>query len=209
MGQREDAAAATPPFPGTPVLVEVPAGTAYARIYDQRFYADGARFRHFGPHRHGRFDHHPPGAAAHHEAHGVLYASPDVAGAVAEVFGDAMLVEGRPELRLAVLALVRPVRLADTRGLAAVELGHPAGALHSRDRPLTQGVARALYAATDADGVLYEGWFTGQDCVCLWERARPAVELVDDRGLDDPLVAADVLVAADALHYRVGRLGPF
>lgn len=196
-------------FPGRPVVLEVAAGSAYARIYDQRFYADGARFRHFGPHRHGRFDHHPPGPATHHEGYGVLYASVDVPGAVAEVFGDAMLVEGRPELRLAVLALRRPVRLADTRGLAAVELGHPAGALHSRDRPLTQGVARALYQHTGAEGIVYEGWFTGQDCVCLWERAGDAVELVDDRGLDDPMVAADVLVAADALHYRVGRLGPF
>jgi hypothetical protein len=33
--------------------------------------------------------------------------------------------------------------------------------------------------------------------------------LLDDRGFDDPAVAADVLVIADELHYAAGDLGPF
>lgn len=188
-------------FPGTPVIEQIPAGTTYVRIYDRRFYADGAGFRYFGPHQHGRWDHHPAGPPVRHLHHGVLYLAADLTCAVAETYGDARLVAPTPCQRLAVVETTRPVLLADTRGLAAVQLGVPAGALRTRDRPLTQGIARALYAATSAEGIDYEGWFTGQTCVALWERARDAVELVDDRALDDPAVAADLLVIADELHY--------
>jgi RES domain len=196
-------------FPGDPVIVPAPAGTTYARIYDSRYYGDGAGFRYFGPHRRGRWDHHPAGPAVRHLHHGVLYLADSLTAAVAETYGDAQLVAPAPDQRLAIVALTRDVRLADTRGRAAVELGVPAGALRARDRELTQRVARELYATTDADGIAYEGWFTGDACVALWERARNAVELVDDRALTDPAVAADLLVIADELHYAVGDLGPF
>jgi len=196
-------------FPGTPVVVPVPAGTTFVRIYDSRYYGDGTGFRYFGPHLHGRWDHHPAGRPGRHLHLGVLYLAGTLPCAVAETYGDAALVAPEPDQRLSVVGLNRPVRLADTRGPAAVELGVPAGALRARDRELTQRVARELYAATDADGVLYEGWFTGETCVALWERARDAVELVDDRDLRDPAVAADLLVIADELHYAVGDLGPF
>jgi hypothetical protein len=196
-------------FPGTPVVVTTAAGTTFVRIYDSRFYGDGAGFRYYGPHRHGRWDHHPAGPPVRHLHHGVLYLTSTLCCAVAETYGDAALVAPEPTQRLAVVALAEPVRLADTRGPAAVELGVPAGALRARDRELTQRVARELYATTDAEGVLYEGWFTGDTCVALWERAAGAVELVDDRGLTDPAVAADLLVIADELHYAAGDVGPF
>ena len=196
-------------FPGSPILVSKPPGATFVRIYDSRYYGDGAAFRFFGPHQHGRFDHHPAGPAVRHLHHGVLYLAADLPCAVAETYGDARLVAPTPTQRLAVVALTRVVRLADTRGRAAVELGVPAGALRTRDRPLTQRVARDLYAETSADGILYEGWFTGGTCVALWERARYAVDLVDDRALTDPAVAADLLVIADELHYAAGEIGPF
>lgn len=196
-------------FPGTPIVATLPAGTTFVRIYDSRYYADGAGFRYFGPHAHGRWDHHPAGAPAHHPHHGVLYVAAALDCAVAEAYGDFALVAPGPDQRLAVVEFNREVRLADTRGRAAVELGVPAGALRARDRGLTQRVARELYATTGAEGVLYEGWFTGDTCAALWERARDAVELVDDRSLRDPAVAADVLVIADELHYAVGDLGSF
>ena len=54
----------------------------------------------------------------------------------------------------------------------------------------------------DADGLLYEGWQTGETCVCLWERVADRVEVLDDRGLiDDPVVALDLAVIADELLY--------
>lgn len=196
-------------FPGEPDVVTADAGSTFVRIYDARFYGDGTGFRYFGPHLHGRWDHHPPGPAVRHLHHGVLYLAADLTCAVAETFGDSRLVAPSPDQRLAVVGLKRAVPLADTRGPAAVQLGVPAGALRARDRALTQRVARQLYAETDAEGVLYEGWFTGGTCVALWERARDEVELVDDRGLDDPAVAADLLVIADELHYAAGDLGPF
>ena len=196
-------------FPGTPVIALQPSGSLLVRIYDSRFYGDGTGFRFFGPHRAGRWDQHEEGPPAHDAAHGVSYLTPSLTCAVAEAYGDARLVAPAPYHRLSIVRLTRAVPLVDTGGHAAVELGVPAGALRARDRPLTQRIARELYASTEAEGVLYEGYFTGDPCVALWERARDALELVDDRGFDDPAVAADVLVIADELHYAVGDLGPF
>ncbi|MCU1676606.1 MAG: hypothetical protein JWM93_1364 [Frankiales bacterium] len=196
-------------FPGTPVVVPLPAGSLLLRIYDSRYYGDGTGFRYFGPHRAGRWDHHAPGTPAHDAAHGVLYLTPSFTCAVAEAYGDARVVAPAPYHRLSIVQVTRTLLLADTTGRAAVELGVPAGALRARDRPLTQGIARDLYDGTAAEGVRYEGYFTGDPCVALWERSHDALELLDDRGFDDPAVAADALVIAAELHYAAGDLGPF
>jgi hypothetical protein len=133
---------------------------------------------------------------------GVLYATLSLRCAVAEVFGDDRRVSPSPTQRLAILEVRRPLRLIDTCGLAAVPLGVPAGALRARDRALTQRIARELYDSTDADGLSYEGWQTGEPCVCLWERVEPDVEVVDDRGLiDDPAVSLELAVLADELLF--------
>lgn len=171
------------------------------RIYDSRFYADGSRFRYFGPHRAGRFDHHPAGPPSRHPHHGILYLAATLRCAVAETFGDDQWVDPLPSQRIAVIEVTRPVQLADTRGLAAIELGCPAGALRSRDRALTQRVARELYATTDTAGVLYEGWFTGETCVAVWERAADAVRLIDDRALSEPWVSDAIEIVTAELHY--------
>lgn len=194
------------PFPGRPVIVTLPASTPLVRIYDAHFYREGTSFRFIGPHLRGRWDHHVPdpltGAPVPNGDRGVLYATLSLQCAVAEVFGDDRRVSPSPSQRLAVLEVRRPVRLVDTCGLSAVPLGVPAGALRTRDRALTQRVARDLYESTDADGLRYEGWQTGEPCICLWERAEPDVELLDDRGLlDDPDVALDLAVIADELLY--------
>ena len=184
----------------------LPAGTPLVRIYDAHFYRDGASFRHLGPHIRGRWDHHLADPVTRvpvpNGDRGVLYATLSLRCAVAEIFGDDRRVSPSATQRLAVLAVARPVDLIDTCGLAAVPLGLPAGALRARDRVLTQAVARELYESTDADGLLYEGWQTGEPCVCLWERVEDVVEVLDDRGLiDDPEVALDLAVIADELDY--------
>ena len=194
-------------FPGRPVLRTIHAGRVFARIYDGRWYTDGIGFRHFGPHPRGRFDPQPAGPPVHTPDVAVCYLASTLRCAVAETFGDARRVSPSPTQRLAVVSLNRDVRLADTRGRSAVQLGVAAGALRSRDRELTQSVARRLHDGTAAHGVLYEGWFTGETCVCLWERAADAVTLVDDRALVDPYVWADLLVIADELFYAVPALG--
>jgi hypothetical protein len=186
--------------------VTLAAQTPLVRIYDAHFYREGAAFRYLGPHLRGRWDHHLAdpltGAPVPNGERGVLYATLSLRCAVAEVFGDDRRVSPSPTQRLAVLAVGRPLRLVDTCGLAAVPLGLPAGALRTRNRALTQRVARELYDSTDADGLRYEGWQTGEPCVCLWERVESAVEVLDDRGLvDDPDVALDLAVLADELLY--------
>lgn len=187
------------PFPGRPVLAAVPAGTVLLRVYDKAWYADALGQRYFGPS--ARFDHHPAGPTTKHPAHGVGYVASTLRCAVAEVYGDERLVSPWATQRVGVLEVVRDLRLVDTRGLAAVELGVPAGALRTRDRALTQRVARDLHAATDADGVLYEGWHTGEDCAALWERARGALRVLDDRSLLDVDVVPELVALAGELHY--------
>jgi hypothetical protein len=186
--------------------VLLPSGTPLVRIYDSHFYRDGAGFRFLGPHIRGRWDHHladpQTGAPVANGERGVLYATLSLRCAVAEVFGDDRRLSPSSTQRLAVLEVARPLDLVDTCGLSAVPLGVPAGALRARDRALTQRIAREIYEETDADGLLYEGWQTGEPCVCLWERVEPAVEVLDDRGLvDDPDVAIDLAVIADELLY--------
>jgi hypothetical protein len=176
------------------------------RIYDSHFYRDGAGFRFVGPHLRGRWDHHVAdplsGAPVPNGERGVLYVTSSLRCAVAEVFGDDRRVSPSPTQRLAVLEVARPLRLVDTCGLSAVPLGVPAGALRTRDRAFTQRVARDLYDLTDADGLRYEGWQTGEPCFCLWERVAAEVDVLDDRGLLDDLdVALDVAVIADELLY--------
>jgi RES domain len=193
-------------FPGTPRRVELPVGSVCVRVYDKAWYADALGQRHYGPLPSSRFDHHPAGPPLRHPGHGIGYVTPSLRCAVAEVFGDARWVDPWSTQRVGVLEQVRPLVLADTRGTAAVELGQPAGALHSRDRALTQRVARELYATTDCDGVLYEGWHTGEDCYALWERARGAHRVLDDRSLLDLDVVPELIRLADELHYVVGDL---
>ena len=189
-----------------PVRVQLAAHTPLVRIYDSHFYRDGAAFRFMGPHLRGRWDHHVPdpttGAPVANGDRGVLYATLSLRCAVAEVFGDDRRVSPSSTQRLAILDVGRSLDLIDTCGAAAIPLGVPAGALRTRDRDLTQRIARELYENTDADGLFYEGWQTGEPCVCLWERVEPRVEVLDDRGLlDDPDVAVDLAVIADELMY--------
>lgn len=194
-------------FPGRPVLVDVAPGTTWLRVYDHGWYADALGQRHYGPTLAGRFDHHPEGPPRRSPRHGVGYVATTFRCAVAEVFGDVRRIAPSPRQRIGLVASTAPLVLADVRGLAAVELGVPAGALRVRDRALTQDVARSLYAQTPAAGILYEGWHTGEDCVAVWERARPHLTLLDDRSLTDLDVVPELRLLARELHYDIGELG--
>jgi hypothetical protein len=193
-------------FPGSPVLLEAPAGTRYLRVYLHDWYADALGQRHYGPSGQGRFDHHPEGPPRRAPKHGVGYVTTSFRCAVAEVFGDLRRIAPQKSQRVGLIELTEPLVLADTRDLAAVELGVPAGALRTRDRALTQDVARRLYAETPAQGVLYSGWHTGEDCVALWERARPFLTLLDDRSLTDLDVIPELRLLATELHYSMAEL---
>ncbi len=193
-------------FPGTPVLVAAPAGTAWLRVYLHDWYPDALAQRHYGPSLHGRFDHHPAGEPRRAPDHGIGYVASTFRCAVAEVFGDLRRIAPARSHRVGLVETAQPLLLADTRGLAAVELGVPAGALRTRDRALTQDVARRLHAQTPAHGILYSGWHTGEDCVALWERARPALRLLDDRSLTDLDVLPELRLLATELHYGIAEV---
>ena len=193
-------------FPGLPVLVHAPAGTTYLRVYLHDWYPDALAQRHYGPSPAGRFDHHPEGIPRRAPRHGIGYVASSFRCAVAEVFGDLRRIAPARSHRVGLIELTAPLTLADTRGLAAAPLGVPAGALRTRDRVLTQRIARDLYATTPAHGILYSGWHTGEDCVALWERARPALRLLDDRSLTDLDVLPELRLLASELHYAMAEV---
>lgn len=192
-------------FPGTPVLREVPTGSSWLRVYLHDWYADALGQRHYGPSPAGRFDHHPAGPPRRAAQHGIGYVASTFRCAVAEVFGDLRRIRPAGSHRVGLIEADVPLLLADTRGLAAVELGVPAGALRTRDRVLTQRVARDLYEQTAAQGILYSGWHTGEDCVALWERARPHLRLLDDRSLLDLDLVPELRLLARDLHYDIAE----
>ena len=192
-------------FPGEPLMVPVPVGTTWLRVYEHDWYADALGQRFYGPTAAGRFDHHPAGEPRRAPAHGVGYVASTFRCAVAEVFGDTRLVSPAHDHRVGLVGTTDPLVLADTRDLAALPLGVPAGALRTRDRALTQWVARELHATTSAHGVLYAGWHTGEDCVALWERARPSLSLLDDRSLSDLDLVPELRLLAQELHYVMGE----
>ena len=194
-------------FPGSPVLVEAPAGTTFVRVYLHDWYPDALAQRHYGPLPHGRFDHHPEGVPRRAPRHGIGYVASTFRCAVAEVFGDLRRIAPARSHRVGLIEATTPLVLADTRDLAAIELGVAAGALRTRLRALTQRVARDLHAETDAHGVLYSGWHTGEDCVALWERARPGLQLLDDRSLTDLDVLPELRLLATELHYDMAEIG--
>lgn len=187
-------------------MVEAPAGATWLRIYDHGWYADGLGQRCYGPTAAGRFDHHPEGPPRRAPRYGVGYVATTFRCAVAEVFGDYRRIAPGPAQRVGLLELTGPVPLADVRGLAAVELGVPAGALRVRDRALTQRIARELHASTPAVGVIYDGWHTGEECVALWERARPFLRLLDDRSLLDLDLVPELRLLAHELHYGIAEV---
>jgi hypothetical protein len=193
-------------FPGNPVLVAAPAGTTYLRIYLHDWYPDALAQRHYGPSLAGRFDHHPEGPPLRAPRHGIGYVASSFRCAVAEVFGDLSRIAPARSHRVGLIEVTHPLVLADTRALCAVELGVPAGALRCRDRSLTQRISRELYAQTPADGILYNGWHTGEDCVALWERARPRLQLLDDRSLTDVDVLPELRLLASELHYSMAEV---
>lgn len=193
-------------FPGPPVLVEVPAGATFLRIYEHDWYADALGQRFYGPTPAGRFDHHPEGPPRRAPHHGVGYVASSFRCAVAEVFGDLRVIAPSPGHRVGLLEVTAPLLLADTRDLAAVELGVAAGALRTRDRALTQAVARELHATTEVHGIVYGGWHTGEECTALWERARPCLRLLDDRSLRDLDVVPELRLLARELHYAMAEV---
>lgn len=192
-------------FPGQPVLVDAPAGTTYVRVYLHDWYPDALAQRHYGPSPHGRFDHHPAGPPRRAPRYGIGYVASSFRCAIAEVFGDLRRIAPARSHRVGLVEVTEPLVLADTRGLAAVPLGVAAGALRTRDRELTQRVARELHQQTDAHGVLYSGWHTGEDCVALWERARSRLGLLDDRSLTDLDVLPELRLLATELHYAMAE----
>lgn len=192
-----------------PPVVRLLTGTALARIY----FAGGdhpvawSDFRHWGPVRHARFDHHlldAPGRAQL-QARGVLYCAPLAMTCVAEVFQQSRVIDRvRREPYLTMFDLARNVRLLDITGEFATRMGASL-AIHSGSRNRARLWAAALYDAFDCDGLLYNSSMHPRaQAIVLSERAIDALPPAPDfnRPLADPSLT-DVI---DACAHRLGYL---
>ena len=150
-------------------------------------------------------------------AYPCVYLAPSAETAVAEIWGDQMVLEkGRGEDVFAipkkkahtygflVADSIPPVRLCDfTHGETLLSIGLDFGTLYSPDLAVTQQWAEAV-AAHDArfDGIVYRSRHTGEECVVLW--LRPG-----GRPLDRELTfrAAEPFVDSDAAYKVAESIG--
>lgn len=75
-------------------------------------------------------------------------------------------------------------------------------------RRLSQAWSRYYYADPQfkqPDGLYYRGAHNAEHCVALYERARDALVVDDDRLLSDPLYEGDILTTADAYGLTIFR----
>jgi hypothetical protein len=203
-----------PPSPGPdalraidPELLELPRGTALARIY----FTDGQGattwngLRSFGP-LGSRFDQHVPDVAGNpcEQKRAILCAAAHIDTCVAEVFQHTRRVDRvRKAPWLVIFDLAHAVTLLDLTGAFCTRVG-ASTALCSGSRKRARDWSRDFYEAYPRiDGLCYASSMNGHaPAVALYERAGAALPPAPrfNRSLaDDPLF--------EALQHAAARLG--
>jgi len=70
----------------------------------------------------------------------------------------------------------RPLQLIDLRTTGLVRLGVSTEAARGKVQGQGRKLSQALHDQTDADGILYASRLTAAACVCVFERAVPALQ---------------------------------
>ena len=161
-------------------------------------------FRHWGPVKAGRFDHHLPPPRL--QTRGILYAATRIATCVAEVFQGGRTIDvmvNQPWL--AGFTVEAPLQLLDLTGTWPTAAG-ASMAINSGLRARAQRWARAIYSAyPDVAGLWYaSSMYANHPAVALFERAQHA--LADEpsfyRPLSDPALLDDLVAIAHTLQYK-------
>lgn len=192
-----------------PTFVTLPAATRLIRVYSPQPYRAGPlTFRRHGPH--ARFDHHrcdDDGKARSDAERGVVYAGQSLLCCLGEFFADSCEIALRGT-KAAAVGVVEPLTLLDLRGTAATGVGTTQAIAAISQRRTTQAWARYWYdhpMLTAVHGLLYPASTSGSDAVAFWERADGKLEVLVDLDLADPALVAEVDLAADQLHWPIGR----
>ncbi len=174
------------------------------RIYKNRPGRHALGFNHKGPY--GRFDHHRGSLRQPAEdlERAVYYASPvmnsdiraALSGSIAEVFGDRgdkqrRTMAGMSEKKICFVETVRELILLDIRGNGAMIVDTIAAiATGILPRSVTQEWSRHFYenetAYSRIDGIIYHNCHNSQPSVVLYERAKNALNCVQDLRLNHP-----------------------
>lgn len=137
---------------------------------------------------------------------GVLYASTDVATALAEVFPATRLIDTRAGVpRLTAWEPVRPLRLLDLSGIWLIRNGASV-ALIAAPRPTCRRWAAAILATwPHLDGLAVPSTMTNALNVVLWNPAADSLPEAPlfSRPLEDPLVWSIARAAATDIGYRI------
>jgi hypothetical protein len=167
-------------------------GSLLVRVYDPaRNHAKALTFRDVGPIN--RFDHHrasPPSVPVvgrpglwQDPDRAVSYFGRTLSCCLAEVFGDTGTIE-RSSWTMALVEVRAPLALLDLRGNAAMRAGTVEALCKTEDRDLSQRWARYFYeehAQFGAlDGLHFNGAHNGEECLLLFERARPTLHTEPD-----------------------------
>lgn len=161
-----------------PDLEVLPEGTLLFRIYfvGTRHPSSWDEFRHFGPVRTARFDHHPEPARIHEEV-GILYLAAEVKTCLAEVFQEGRTVDTRSgEPWLAAFRLTSDVPLLTLRGDWPTRAGASMN-INSGPRPRCRRWSRSIHEAySQAKGLLYaSSMHANRAAIALYERAHDSI----------------------------------
>jgi hypothetical protein len=192
-----------------PTFVTLPVARRLIRVHSPQPYgAEPLTFRGHGPH--ARFDHHrcdADGKARTDAERGAVYAGESLVCCLGEFFADSCEIAVRGT-KVATVRVVEPLTLLDLRGTAATGVGTTQAIAAISQRKTTQAWARYWYdhpMLTGVHGLLYTASNSGSDAIAFWERADGKLEVLVDLDLADPALSAEVDLAADQLHWPIGR----
>jgi len=190
-------------LPPRPPRYELPAQYRWVRIYKPKYGAWNEP-RSLGPVPGVRFDHHRPPFGSD-TACTVWYAASSLAGALAEAFGNAGVVDRSPLRRLAVVRVEGRITVLDLVGTAARFFGLDQRIATWTDSDWTQSWARAFHGAyPDLEGFRWRGRQGGSLCFVLNERAdMSSLVLESDHELGETVVWPRVVRAARRAHLKV------
>jgi len=136
-----------------------------------------------------------PRAASGKARYGVIYLSPDFATCVAETIvrdrknaTPGLLPMSRQQAvddwQVFEINAVRPLRLVNLNNMGMFWHGVPTDILRSSNQTMAQKLSRAIYENAGAfDGILYQSRFLMAECIAVFDRAIPKLQVAKSQPL--------------------------
>lgn len=190
-----------------PEIHSVPAGFLLWRIYTEsvNHQIEWYSFRHYGPIKTSRFDHHLPPTRL--QERGIYYAAESAVTCIAEVFQESRIIDTtNPNMGLVGLEITRDLQLLDMTGTWPTA-ARASMATGTGPRSRARRWSQVIYDAYPrVEGLLYcSSMHANKPAMALYERAGNAIPARPyyHKRLSDPLLRVVLENAADDLGYAI------